>query len=86
MLQYGIDLGQVGGDLDTPTEARYKKYQSLPPPQPKWSLPEKAGSSGSGGSATGAPPAGVPANAKKAPDGNWYSPDPKRPGKYVKWQ
>lgn len=30
-------------------------------------------------------PAGAPADAKQAPDGNWYSPDPKRPGKYLKW-
>ena len=29
-------------------------------------------------------PAGVPANAKEAPDGAWYSPDPTRPGKYIK--
>lgn len=30
-------------------------------------------------------PAGAPENARQAPDGNWYSPDPKRPGKYLKW-
>ena len=30
-------------------------------------------------------PAGAPADAKLAPDGHWYSPDPKRPGKYLKW-
>lgn len=30
-------------------------------------------------------PSNVPANAQKAPDGNWYSPDPNRPGKYLKW-
>ncbi len=34
-----------------------------------------------GGSGQGAPPA---PGAKKAPDGNWYVPDPKRPGKYLK--
>lgn len=30
-------------------------------------------------------PKDAPADAKQAPDGNWYSPDPLRPGKYVKW-
>jgi hypothetical protein len=30
-------------------------------------------------------PANAPADAKQAPDGNWYSPDPARPGKYLKW-
>jgi hypothetical protein len=33
---------------------------------------------------TGAP-TGAPPDAKQAPDGNWYSPDPKRPGKYLQW-
>lgn len=32
-----------------------------------------------------APPKGVPQDAKKAPDGKWYSPDPARPGKYLQW-
>lgn len=31
-------------------------------------------------------PAGAPADAKKAPDGLWYSPDPGRPGKYLQWK
>jgi hypothetical protein len=31
------------------------------------------------------PPVGAPLEAKKAPDGKWYSPDPTRPGKYVQW-
>jgi hypothetical protein len=31
------------------------------------------------------PPTGAPPEAKQAPDGNWYSPDPKRPGKYLMW-
>jgi hypothetical protein len=31
------------------------------------------------------PPVGAPPEAKKAPDGKWYSPDPARPGKYVQW-
>jgi hypothetical protein len=31
-------------------------------------------------------PANAPADAKQAADGNWYSPDPKRPGKYLKWE
>lgn len=29
-------------------------------------------------------PAGMPANAKRAGDGNWYKPDPNRPGKWIK--
>ena len=43
---------------------------------PKQVLPR-----GSGGGAGGNPP--VP-GARKADDGNWYVPDPKRPGKYLK--
>tara|TARA_R110000822_G_scaffold272353_1_gene394907 strand:- start:929 stop:1726 length:798 start_codon:yes stop_codon:yes gene_type:complete len=31
------------------------------------------------------PPTGAPPDAKQAKDGNWYSPDPKRPGKYLQW-
>ena len=31
-------------------------------------------------------PAGAPLEAKQAKDGNWYSPDPKRPGKYLMWK
>lgn len=31
------------------------------------------------------PPAGAPADARQAPDGNWYSPDPNREGKYLNW-
>lgn len=31
------------------------------------------------------PPAGAPADVKQAKDGKWYSPDPKRPGKYLMW-
>ena len=31
-------------------------------------------------------PAGLPQDAKQAPDGKWYSPDPTRPGKYLLWQ
>jgi hypothetical protein len=31
------------------------------------------------------PPVGAPPDAKQAKDGNWYSPDPKRPGKYLMW-
>lgn len=31
-------------------------------------------------------PTGAPPEAKQAKDGNWYSPDPKRPGKYLMWK
>lgn len=36
--------------------------------------------------APAAKPAGAPDNAKPAPDGNWYAPDPKRPGKFLMWK
>ena len=35
---------------------------------------------------TSKPPKGAPADAKQAGDGKWYSPDPKRPGKYLMWE
>lgn len=31
------------------------------------------------------PPLGAPPEAKQAPDGKWYSPDPARPGKYIQY-
>lgn len=31
------------------------------------------------------PPTGAPPEAKQAPDGKWYSPDPARPGKYIQY-
>lgn len=31
------------------------------------------------------PPKGAPPDAKQAPDGKWYSPDPARPGKYIQY-
>ena len=31
-------------------------------------------------------PPGAPDNAKLAPDKNWYTPDPKRPGKFLMWK
>jgi hypothetical protein len=36
-----------------------------------------------GAPAAGAPPPGHP-NAKRASDGNWYEPDPARPGQYLR--
>lgn len=42
-------------------------------------------STGAGGATTATKPAQAPSDAKQAPDGNWYSPDPARPGKYLKW-
>lgn len=35
--------------------------------------------------AGGKPPEGAPDNAKQGNDGGWYTPDPARPGKYLKW-
>jgi len=35
--------------------------------------------------ASNKPPVGAPPDAKQAPDGNWYSPDPSRKGKYLQW-
>lgn len=31
-------------------------------------------------------PAGIPPEYKQAPDGNYYAPDPSRPGKYLMWK
>jgi hypothetical protein len=43
-------------------------------------LAELEGGGGGGGGGGGAPPV---AGARKASDGNYYVPDPKRPGKYL---
>lgn len=32
------------------------------------------------------PPQGAPQDVKQGNDGGWYSPDPARPGKFLKWQ
>lgn len=70
MIQYGLELGQVGGDFEgiPKTSDRWKKYQSLTPPQPTWSLPQKgapAPAQGGAPAAQGAP-AGAPASAAGA--------------------
>ncbi len=64
MIEYGVQLGEKAGDYSKPTEKRWNDYQTMKPPQPKWSLPEKAptgggaaAGSGSGGSAAAAPAA-----------------------------
>lgn len=41
---------------------------------------------GEAASAPKEPPQGAPQGARQAPDGFWYSPDPNRPGKYLKVQ
>lgn len=46
--------------------------QSSPPVRSPSVAPQSAG------------PSGVPAGARQAQDGNWYVPDPERPGKYLK--
>ncbi|KQT88936.1 hypothetical protein [Methylobacterium sp. Leaf466] len=38
---------------------------------------------GAAASAPKEPPQGAPQGARQAPDGNWYSPDPARPGKFL---
>lgn len=43
--------------------------------QPAYSLPQAAPSA--------APPPGAPSGTRQAPDGNFYAPDPSRPGKYL---
>ena len=52
------------------------KYDLTIPQQPN----------GGGGSGGDKPPAGAPPDARKAPDGNWYVPDPNRQGKYLQVQ
>ena len=55
-------------------KATYSKDQGFKDFAP---LPARAG--------VNKPPVGAPPEAKKAPDGKWYSPDPSRPGKYLQW-
>jgi hypothetical protein len=60
MLQYGVDIGQVGGNTEAPTEEKWKRRQSIMPPQPLQPPPAPGGAppaaSGSGGSGGGAQP------------------------------
>ncbi|MDR6955980.1 hypothetical protein J2X65_005367 [Ancylobacter sp. 3268] len=72
----GLDPLNVGGIVTSPAG------QQGVPQQPGIAQP------GSAGAVTQAAPApsGVPQGARQAPDGNWYVPDPARPGKYLKVQ
>ena len=73
-----------GGDLYVPTQ----KPRPEPPATPAAAATASAAPTTPASSAATASPASsvtppVP-GAKKAPDGNWYVPDPARPGKYLR--
>ncbi|MCB4770478.1 hypothetical protein LGR54_17860 [Ancylobacter sp. Lp-2] len=72
----GLDALNVGGVVTSPSG------QQGAPQQPGMASPGSAGA----GTQSAAPPAGAPQGARQAPDGNWYVPDPARPGKYLKVQ
>jgi hypothetical protein len=93
---YGAAGQAVPDDLYDLMDPIYKKEGDTPGdlyagavrmPKPKGGGPSAPASVASAGPAAAAPAASaapnVP-NAKKAPDGNWYVPDPARPGKYLR--
>ncbi|GAB4063943.1 hypothetical protein KHC28_14280 [Ancylobacter sonchi] len=67
----GLDALNVGGVVTSPSGQQ--------------GAPQQPGGAGAG-TQSAAPPAGAPQGARQAPDGNWYVPDPARPGKYLKVQ
>lgn len=70
------------------TRQYYKAATGLDDFDKKYLLPETRSLLGPmGGGATSSAPVQPPvANAKQAPDGNWYVSDPNRPGKYLQVQ
>ncbi len=84
-LAAGLDQKEVEDSLklyaiDSSTDSRNYASNPAGAPPAKPARPVLKRPLGGGGG-QGAPPA---PGAKKAPDGNWYVPDPKRPGKYLK--
>ncbi|WP_264046875.1 hypothetical protein [Methylobacterium flocculans] len=68
-----------GGRLDASFDQALDEFATQNPLFPTARAGEAA-------SAPKEPPQGAPRGARQAPDGNWYSPDPNRPGKYLKVQ
>ncbi len=76
----GEGRGPVSGGGEPPAAPAEEKSGK----QPLWMMaPVKGGEAGKQSSADDSPPV---SGARKAPDGNWYVDDPKRPGKYLQVQ
>ncbi len=75
---YGADQAWQRGGSGSSRPGTPQTYPSTPGPQ----APQRP----TAVRAAPPPPAGVPQTARQATDGHWYSPDPQRPGKYVRWQ
>lgn len=77
------DIARFRGVMDLPTKD--PALVGLDPHLAKWDdenpLPGTAAAKKAAASPTEAPPA---PGAKRAPDGNWYVPDPQRPGKVLR--
>ena len=71
--------GKNGGRLDSGFDATLDEYAASNPLFPQARAGEAA-------SAPKEPPQGAPQGARQARDGNWYVPDPNRPGKFMKVQ
>jgi hypothetical protein len=81
LSDYKEAVGRIASDSNIPIRSRMERIYQLPPPHLK-TLDDVGGtSSAQGRSAT--PPSGTPHGARQAQDGNWYVPDPGRPGKYL---
>ncbi|MCJ2127347.1 hypothetical protein [Methylobacterium sp. E-045] len=71
--------GRNGGRLDSGFDQALDEFATSNPLFPQARAGEAA-------SAPKEPPQGAPQGARQARDGNWYAPDPSRPGKYLKVQ
>jgi hypothetical protein len=94
--QLRTDYGRAFDALDAATREQAQSY--LESEKPRWMMyqgntekqlddllpPDTSAKSAPAKHGSVRPP-GAPQDARQAPDGEWYSPDPNRPGKYLKW-
>ena len=71
--------GKNNGRLDSGFDQVLDEYATANPLFPQ-------AREGASASAPQEPPQGAPTGSRRARDGNWYAPDPDRPGKYLKVQ
>lgn len=78
---YGVPARSGGAQSHIPPAPHVQKTQ---PHAPAMSAPTKSRLEQFAAPGLGSSGPAPPAGARQAPDGNWYIPDPNRPGKYLK--
>jgi len=79
-----VQNAQIAGEMRKRAQSRYDNAAATAVSVPRTG-PVPTAPSAPVKPAVPVPPAGAPPNARQAQDGNWYVPDPSRPGKYMMW-